>query len=518
MSRRLGERMTIGLVLDNQASLAAALGDHERAARLGRESLDHYRAVPYREGITSALRHHRRGDGRPGSLRRGRDRPGRGAGPRPAARPPGQHRLPARRARPHRPRPGRDRTGRHALGCGRRACGPPSSCPPPAAEAEAQARWSTTSTPPSGAERGGRAGAGAGDAPRRCRRLRPRPRRDRDRVIKYLGSKRRLVPVVGAIADAVGARTAPSICSPARRGWPRSSSAGAPTVTAVDSARYAEIFARCYIATDAADVDRRRSWPRAIDHLERRPGPGRLRHRDLLPAVPVLPAVQRRADRRRAGQPSNATGGRHPLVPGAAHEPHRGGRPGRLDHRRADGVREALVGPFLQPARAAGCPDCWPARAGRSGATPARSSTRAGLGPFDLAYLDPPYNQHRYAANYHIWETLVAWDAPEHYGVACKRIDLRDPNGRSRFNRRRQMPDALAEVIERVPAPVVVLSYNDESWIEPRRSADHVPRPRRGRGPGVRLAPLRRCPHRHLQPERRDGSASRRASRTSSTS
>ncbi|MGH9116901.1 MAG: BTAD domain-containing putative transcriptional regulator [Acidimicrobiales bacterium] len=56
MSRRLGERMTIGLVLDNQASLAAALGDHERAARLGRESLDHYRAVPYREGITSALR------------------------------------------------------------------------------------------------------------------------------------------------------------------------------------------------------------------------------------------------------------------------------------------------------------------------------------------------------------------------------------------------------------------------------------------------------------------------------
>jgi predicted ATPase/DNA-binding SARP family transcriptional activator len=56
MSRRLGERMTIGLVLDNQASLAAALGDHGRAARLGRESLDRYRAVPYREGITSALR------------------------------------------------------------------------------------------------------------------------------------------------------------------------------------------------------------------------------------------------------------------------------------------------------------------------------------------------------------------------------------------------------------------------------------------------------------------------------
>src|SRR6185503_8922539 len=29
----------------------------------------------------------------------------------------------------------------------------------------------------------------------------------------------------------------------------------------------------------------------------------------------------------------------------------------------------------------------------------------ATLGPFDLAYLDPPYNQHRYTANYHVWET-----------------------------------------------------------------------------------------------------------------
>jgi predicted ATPase len=55
-ARKLGERMTIGLVLDNQASLANAVGDYERAARLGRESLDHYRAVPYREGVTSALR------------------------------------------------------------------------------------------------------------------------------------------------------------------------------------------------------------------------------------------------------------------------------------------------------------------------------------------------------------------------------------------------------------------------------------------------------------------------------
>src|SRR5580765_870408 len=41
----------------------------------------------------------------------------------------------------------------------------------------------------------------------------------------------------------------------------------------------------------------------------------------------------------------------------------------------------------------------------------------------DCAYLDPPYNQHSYFSNYHIWETLVRWDRPATYGVACKRVD-----------------------------------------------------------------------------------------------
>jgi adenine-specific DNA-methyltransferase len=87
------------------------------------------------------------------------------------------------------------------------------------------------------------------------------------------------------------------------------------------------------------------------------------------------------------------------------------------------------------------------------------------LGPFDLAYLDPPYNQHRYFTNYHVWETLVAWDAPEHYGVACKRVDAREEHTKSVFNRRRAMPDALRAVVRAVDARVLVLSYNDEAWL-----------------------------------------------------
>ncbi len=88
------------------------------------------------------------------------------------------------------------------------------------------------------------------------------------------------------------------------------------------------------------------------------------------------------------------------------------------------------------------------------------------LGRFDFAYLDPPYNQHRYEANYHVWETLVAWDAPAHYGIACKREELSDRTLTSAFNRRREMPGALAACIAAVDARVVVVSYNDESWID----------------------------------------------------
>ena len=33
--------------------------------------------------------------------------------------------------------------------------------------------------------------------------------------------------------------------------------------------------------------------------------------------------------------------------------------------------------------------------------------------PFDIAYLDPPYNQHPYGSNYHVLNTLTLWDKPE---------------------------------------------------------------------------------------------------------
>jgi adenine-specific DNA-methyltransferase len=92
-----------------------------------------------------------------------------------------------------------------------------------------------------------------------------------------------------------------------------------------------------------------------------------------------------------------------------------------------------------------------------------------GLDGVELAYLDPPYNQHSYFANYHIWETLVRWDAPEVYGVACKRVDCRTT--RSQFNSRRSSWDAVRALIEALPTPWIVVSLSDEGFHDPAHVA-----------------------------------------------
>ena len=81
----------------------------------------------------------------------------------------------------------------------------------------------------------------------------------------------------------------------------------------------------------------------------------------------------------------------------------------------------------------------------------------------DVAYLDPPYNQHSYLGNYHVWETLARGDEPEVYGVACKRADVRERG--SAFNRRTTMEGAFADVLARARAKRLVVSFSDEGHL-----------------------------------------------------
>lgn len=83
----------------------------------------------------------------------------------------------------------------------------------------------------------------------------------------------------------------------------------------------------------------------------------------------------------------------------------------------------------------------------------------------DIAYLDPPYNQHSYLGNYHVWESLVRWDKPDVYGVAMKRADVRTRG--SAFNRRGTIAAALRDVVARVRARWLIVSFNDEGYLSP---------------------------------------------------
>lgn len=108
-------------------------------------------------------------------------------------------------------------------------------------------------------------------------------------------------------------------------------------------------------------------------------------------------------------------------------------------------------------------PDLVPGVPGGCRATCADAVQMADQVEADLVYLDPPYNQHSYLANYHCWESLVLWDKPETYGVANKRVDVK--TRKSPFNSRPGIGPALRSVIEQVKAPNLIVSFNDEGYL-----------------------------------------------------
>ena len=275
-------------------------------------------------------------------------------------------------------------------------------------------------------------------------------------------------------------------------------------VTAIDSARYAHVFAQCYICTDAATTDMR-ALTAAIRHLNGLPGKAGYVHDTFSRRARFFqPFNGARIDAVRDAIASEyAASPLYPLLLTSLIE-----AADRVDS--TTGVQMAYVkqwAPRSARPLTLRVPELLPG-GGRAlcGDALELAST---LGPVDLAYLDPPYNQHRYFTNYHVWETLVAWDAPEAYGVACKRIDARDPSTRSAFNSKRTMPDALGHVVRSLDCELLVLSYNDESWL----SVDEL-ETLCGEGRGerrevatlsLRLGPLCGRANRHSRPGRAKG-------------
>lgn len=280
-------------------------------------------------------------------------------------------------------------------------------------------------------------------------------------MIKYLGSKRRLVPALAALAAASGARSALDLFCGTTRVSQAFKALGLE-VTSVDSARCAHVLARCYVATDP-DAAFRADLARAVDHLNAVPGvPGYVTETFCTSSRYFQPANGARIDAVRDAIDAEYAGS--PLWPVLLTSLLEAAD--RVDS--TTGLQMAYLKQWAPRASAPltlRIPDLVPGPGHAIRGDACALAGSAALPAVDLAYLDPPYNQHRYDANYHVWETIVAWDAPDHYGVACKRSELRDPGTRSAFNGRRSMPVALADVVASVAAEVVVLSYNNESWL-----------------------------------------------------
>ena len=78
----------------------------------------------------------------------------------------------------------------------------------------------------------------------------------------------------------------------------------------------------------------------------------------------------------------------------------------------------------------------------------------------DILYIDPPYNTRQYGANYHLLNTIARYDQ----FIPRGKTGLRDYR-RSAYCRRREVAQALEDLIANARFRYIFLSYNDEGLL-----------------------------------------------------
>ena len=88
----------------------------------------------------------------------------------------------------------------------------------------------------------------------------------------------------------------------------------------------------------------------------------------------------------------------------------------------------------------------------------------------DVAYLDPPYNQHPYGSNYHVLNTVTLWDRP----LLTEQISGRNKSAiredwrterRSPYNHRAEAAKAYDDLLRSLGARYVLTSYSTDGLI-----------------------------------------------------
>jgi adenine-specific DNA-methyltransferase len=279
-------------------------------------------------------------------------------------------------------------------------------------------------------------------------------------MIKYIGSKRLLVPLIREVIEArPGAHTVVDLFSGTSRVGHALKSAGF-RVSANDHNAYAAALARCYVQADAEDV--LRDADRLVRELNGLRGePGYFTETFCVKSRFFHPKNGARVDAVREAIARKALGAELEAVMLVSLME----AADRVDSTtgvqmaylkdwapRAHNDLELRVPPVLPRS---------PHGKGEAHEGDALDAIEALEG--DVLYLDPPYNQHKYLGNYHIWESLVRWDRPAVYGVACKRVDCRTRS--SAFNSRAGIVQAMRRIVTRARAKYLVVSFSDEGFI-----------------------------------------------------
>jgi adenine-specific DNA-methyltransferase len=80
----------------------------------------------------------------------------------------------------------------------------------------------------------------------------------------------------------------------------------------------------------------------------------------------------------------------------------------------------------------------------------------------DLAYLDPPYNQHPYGSNYFMLNVILDYKYPE---KTSKISGIPKDWNRSAYNKENHALNALTYLVENINAKYVLISFNSEGFI-----------------------------------------------------
>lgn len=88
------------------------------------------------------------------------------------------------------------------------------------------------------------------------------------------------------------------------------------------------------------------------------------------------------------------------------------------------------------------------------------------LSNLDLAYIDPPYNQHPYGSNYFMLNLIVNYQRPSHIS---KVSGIPTNWRRSGYNVKNESPNLFNNLIRDLDAKFLIISFNNEGFIKPEQ-------------------------------------------------